>query len=232
MPVVNGVIGISSPESSRYSIFYSSLTMVERPPHTALAHATGACISHNRNRIAEQALQAEAEWIWYVDDDHIFPPDTLTKLLARNVSVVSGLYLHRDAPYIPHRYNREEPNGAVWAQTLIQGDTGMSPVLSVGAGCLLVRTAVLKQLEPPYWRLGQITPDQWGDDLDFCRRVRAKGFTIWCDLEAPVGHFTTGIVFPTRDENGVWATKLVDPDGRHLATFPAAQPIGETLCPA
>ena len=228
MPTVTGVIGISSPESSRYSLFYSSLTRVEKPPRTALAHATGACVSANRNKVTAQALDAGAEWIWYVDDDHIFPVDALQRLLAHNVSVVSGLYLQRDAPYIPHMYDKEDSSGAVYPRYIGPGDTGLKSVLSTGAGCLLVRTEVFKQLEPPYWRLGQIDSSAWGDDIDFCRRVRAKGFTIWCDMDVRVGHYTTGVLYPTRDESGVWSTILTEPDGTPIFACPAAQPM-ETL---
>ena len=221
MQTVTGVIGVSSTETARYSIFYSALTLVDKPPHTALAHTTGATISENRNKLAEQALTVGAEWIWYVDDDHIFPPDTLLRLLAHNVSVVSGLYLNRAAPYIPHMYNREEENGAVYPHCLTTDDVGLRPVLSTGAGCLLVRTEVLKQLEPPYWRIGQIRSDVAGDDIDFCRRVRAKGFSIWCDTDVRVGHFTSAIVYPTQ-QDGVWTTAMVDASGRLVAMFPAA----------
>lgn len=231
MADVIGVVGISSPESSRHALFYSSLTNVAKPPHTALAHAIGSSISKNRNTIAEQALTYGAEWIWYVDDDQIFPPDTLLKLLARNRSVVSGLYLQREAPYVPQMYDREETNGAVYAKHLVAGDEGLKSVLATGAGCLLIRTAVLKTLDPPYWRLGQnggiLGSDQWGDDIDFCRRVRAKGFTIWCDLDVPVGHFTTGVVYPSQ-ESGKWTTVLADREGTPFMRIPAALPAPVT----
>ena len=221
MSTVKGVIGVSSPELARYSQFYSDLTMVARPAGTALAHAMGQVISTNRNTIAERALGVGAEWIWYVDDDHSFPPDALTRLLARNVDIVSGLYLQRKAPYKPHRYINEEANGAVWTQPLLQGDTGICEVQATGAGCLLVKTAVLKALELPYWRLGQMAPDVWGDDIDFCRRARAAGFKIWCDLDVLVGHYVIHSVFPSRDDEGVWTTRLMEGQ-THLASFPAA----------
>ena len=223
---VTGVVGISSAESARHALFYSSLTNVTKPAGTALAHAIGPSISKNRNAIAEQALTAGAEWIWYVDDDQIFPADALFKLLARNVSIVSGLYLQRNAPYVPHMYDREETDGAVYPKYIETGDSGLKRVLSTGAGCLLVRTAVLKALEVPYWRLGQIGgplgADAWGDDIDFCRRVRAKGFTIWCDLDVPVGHFTTSLVCPSRNADGVWSTTLLESDGTPVTSFQAA----------
>ena len=221
MQTVTGVIGVSSTETARYSIFYSALTLVDKPPHTALAHATGATISQCRNDLSEQALQAGADWIWYVDDDHLFQQDTLTRLLSHNVSVVSGLYLQRAAPYIPHMYDREEENGAVYPHCLTTDDVGLRPVLSAGAGCLLVRTAVLKQLEPPYWRIGQIRSDAAGEDIDFCRRVRAKGFSIWCDTDVRVGHFTSAILYPAQ-QDGVWTTAMVEPGGKLVTMFPAA----------
>ena len=231
MSHVTGVVGISSAESARHALFYSSLTNVAKPAGTALAHAIGPSISKNRNEIAKQALTACAEWIWYVDDDQIFPPNTLLKLLARNVSIVSGLYLQRKAPYVPHIYDREEPNGAVHAKCLEPGESGLKRVLSTGAGCLLIRTAVLKALDLPYWRLGQIGgplgTDAWGDDIDFCRRARAKGFTIWCDLDAPVGHFMTGLVSPYQDADGLWHTALRESDGAPIWNFPA--PTGPFL---
>lgn len=229
--VVTGVVGISSAESARHALFYSSLTNVSKPAGTALAHAIGSSISKNRNSITAQALAAGAEWIWYVDDDQIFSADALLKLLARNVSIVSGLYLQRKAPYIPHIYDREELDGAVHAQCLEPGESGLKSVLATGAGCLLVRTAVLKQMEPPYWRLGQIGgqrgSDEWGDDIDFCRRARAKGFTIWCDLDVPVGHFMTGLVCPGQDTDGLWRTALMESDGTPIISFPA--PTGPML---
>ena len=221
MSTVTGVIGVSSPELARYSQFYSNLTTVKRPAGTALAHAASQVISTNRNTISEQALTSGAEWIWYVDDDHVFQPDTLTRLLDRNVDIVSGLYLQRTAPYAPHYYTREEPNGAVWSEPLTPQEQGLREAVAVGAGCLLVKTAVLKRLEPPYWRLGQMAPDVWGDDIDFCRRARAAGFKVWCDLDVLVGHYVIHSIIPSRDENGVWTTRLIERE-THIASFPAA----------
>jgi len=218
---VTGIIGISSPEIARYAEFYSSLSRVARPPGTALAHSLGQVISTNRNMISERALEVGAEWVWYVDDDHLFQPDALMRLLARDVDIVSGLYLQRRIPYTPHRYNREEATGALWPMPLLPGDSGMSEALATGAGCLLVKTAVLRKMEPPYWRLGQMAPDVWGDDFDFCRRARAAGFKIWCDLDVWADHYVIHRVSPHRDEQGVWTTRIMEGQTQ-LADLPAA----------
>lgn len=209
MSHVTGVIGISSPETARHALFYSSLTTVTRPPNVGLVHAISAVIAQNRNHIADRALAEGAEWVWYVDDDQYFQPDTLQRLLAHDVDIVSGLYLQRSSPFRPHVYHKETSTGSVSTRYLSKGDAGVVSVDAVGAGCLLVKTTVFKALEPPYWRLGQIHPAEWGDDIDFCRRVRAKGFQIWCDLDLPVGHFMTGIVHPAKTPEGEWVTALV-----------------------
>jgi len=227
MAHVTGVIGVSSPELARYAQFYSSLTAVKRPSGTALSHVTGQCISTNRNAITEQALASNAEWIWYVDDDHIFQPDTLMQLLDRNVDIVSGLYLQRTAPYAPHQYTRyDSATKGFWAEPLAQNDQGIREVLAVGAGCLLVKTSVLQKMETPYWRLGQTAPDVWGDDFDFCKRARAAGFKIWCDLDVLVGHYVIHSVFPSRDTEGIWTTRLIEGQ-THIASFPAARRMEE-----
>jgi hypothetical protein len=82
-----------------------------------------------------------------------------------------------------------------------------------------VRRRVLEALGAPYWTLGQIAADEWGDDLDFCRRVRAAGFDIWCDLDCPVGHKIQATLWPQRTPQG-WVTTLVASNAP-IAHFPS-----------
>ena len=221
MSHVTGVIGISSSELSRFAVFYHSLANVQKPPHTALAHSTGASIATNRNEVTEKALQSGAEWIWYVDDDQMFAPDALTRLLSRRLDIVSGIYLQRSAPFYPHMYHRGDKQG-VYPRMLESGDSGLVELEAVGAGCLLVKTKVLRALDRPFWRLGQIRSDVWGDDLDFCNRVRAAGFKVWCDLDVRVGHIFSGIVTPTLNQDQTWSTTLSQLDNTPFVSWPAA----------
>ena len=220
-----GFIGISCSEQSRWADFWASFLSLQHPPNTAIEVARSANIAQNRNLLTRHALDCGAEWIFYVDDDQYFMPDTLLKLLDRNVSVVSGLYLSRSSPFSPVVFDREGADGKVGVRPLAPDDHGLIRVKATGAGALLVRREVLKQLSEPWWTLGQITPDHWSDDIDFCRRVRAEGFSVWCDLDALVGHKLTATIFPQHASDG-WVTTFVSGGIQPIAYFPQPQPEG------
>lgn len=205
------VVGISSAEQSRYAIFYESLIGVRFPRNTRIIQARGANIAVNRNNITRAALDADATHILYVDDDQIFPPDTVDKLFAANKEVVSGLYLQRTAPFVPVMYDMEDERGWVGPQVLTPATTGLQRVLATGAGCLLVRTSLFARMKDPWWRLGELEDGQeaWSDDIGFCRRARYEaGAEIWCQTDAIVGHLTSAVVWPQRVEDG-WRTVML-----------------------
>jgi len=215
-------VGISSGELGRYAVFYDSLMHVRGVTHDNVIQARSANIAENRNGIAERALTMGFDAVWYVDDDHVFAPQTLERLAAAEKDVVSGLYLKREIPFVPHVYDREDERGWCYPRLLQPLQRGLVSVKAVAAGCLLVKAKVLKALEKPYWRLGQITKDGWGDDLNFCRRVREAGFEVWCDLDTLVGHQMAGTIWPVYRKDGTWGTVLVQ--GREaIAEWPAAQ---------
>jgi hypothetical protein len=217
---VSGYIGVSAAEQSRTTDFWDSFLGIDCPDGTVVKTGRGANIAANRNGHTRLMLESGAEWLFYVDDDHLFQPDILKRLLAHNVDVVSGLYVHRDAPFLPQMFDVEDEAGRCGHALLSQGERGLVERLSVGAGCLLVRRRVLEALQMPYWTLGQITPDEWGDDLDFCRRVRVAGFSIHVDLEAPIGHKVIGTLWPQRMPDGAWVTALSIGSGAPIAAFP------------
>ncbi len=221
---VDGVIAISGGELSRFAMFYDSVLHLIAPPNTAALVAKGANIAENRNGLAERAIGMGAEWILYLDDDQVLAPNTLAELLERDKDVISGLYVSRQPPFIPMVYDREDERGFCFPRLLETFDGGIHSVVATGAGCLLVKTKVLRALEKPYWRLGQITKDGWGDDLHFCRRVRELGFEIWVDLNVLVGHHTVGVLWPARQADGSWVTTFIQ--GSHVeptSIWPAAK---------
>ena len=215
-------------ETARYSVFYDSLIHLQRPPLVDVVMARSANVAENRNLITDRALEVGAEWIFYVDDDQVLPSFTLTNLLKHDKDVVSGLYVKRQAPYIPHVYNEEDEKGFCSPKMLTPLSGGLVKVLATGAGCMLVKTKIFEKLEKPYWRLGQIEPEGWGDDLHFCHRVRELGFEIWADLDTRVGHISHGILWPKKEQSGDWSTVLVE-GPNIVASWPAAQEATKLL---
>ena len=121
--------------------------------------------------------------------------------------------------------DKEDERGWCSPHLLRPFERGLIQLKATGAGCLLVKSAVLRAMAKPLWRLGQITPDGWGDDMNFCHRVREAGFEIWADLDVLVGHVFTGVIWPAYNhENGQWATALVQRGAQPLFAWPSARP--------
>lgn len=223
---MSGVIGISTADTGRYSVFYASLEGIQLPSEPIQkVFARSAVISENRNAITKHALESGADWVLYLDDDHILSRDVLIRLLDSGKDVISAHYVQRQPPFGPVAMSHELPDGKFIRKALDPTENGIVSVAAAGAGCLLVRRRALEALEPPYWTLGQISASSWGDDLHFCSRLRKAGFEIFVDLSNPIGHLMTGTVWPTHSaEHGWQATYALDPMQPTLAKWPMPLP--------
>lgn len=218
---MSGVIGISCPEIARFSSFYASLGAMARPDNVQVVFARSAVISENRNAISSHALKINADWVLYLDDDHILHQQTLMRLLEADKDVISAHYTQRQPVFNSVAFDFEREDGTFHWKRLESSERGLVKVAAAGAGCFLVKTKVLRALDEPYWTLGQIHPASWGDDLHFCSRVRKAGFDIWLDLENPVGHTMIGVVWPQWDDKHGWTAKYAqDPQKDVIAQWP------------
>lgn len=215
-------VGISSAEQPRYGMFFDSLMHVRGVTDTNVLYRRGANIADNRNAIGEKAIELGFHAVWYVDDDQIFSPNCLERLVAADKDIVSGLYIAREIPFIPHVYQQRD-DGAIKPRLLRTLDRSLVECDVVGAGCLLVKTDVLRKMPKPWWRLGEVDGVNWSDDSGFCLRVRQAGFRVHCDQGTPVGHCMFGVVWPKYDENtGEWSTIFIQ-GNQAIAQWPAAR---------
>ena len=95
-----------------------------------------------RDTLCEAALANGYDYVFHFDSDVIPPPDTIHRLMAHNLPIVSGVY-HRRSP--PHGLPVMLKGGG-WitqypANALIEVDL-------VGAGCMLLRRDFLESLPP------------------------------------------------------------------------------------
>ena len=222
-------VGVSSGEMARYAAFCDSLIHVQGVTSTNVIWAKGANIAQNRNNIGEQAVNHGCDYIWYVDDDQIFHPQTLHRLMTHNLDIVSGMYLSREPPFIPHIYEKADNALGWWPRVLKKGQGGLVECVAAGAGCLLVKTNVLRKMEKPWWRLGQHDKVNWSDDCDFCARAIQAGFKIHVDMDCTVGHQLNVSIWPVKKPDGNWNTTMVynhwSQQQQMLAEFPPAQAV-------
>ncbi len=214
-----GIIGMACGETARYSECYASLIGIEKPAGTVFLQCKSMSVADNFNKIAREFLASTAKWLFLVNDDHVWSPNTLMKLLAHDVDVVTGLYVARTLPFMPVIFDRTTAEGLVIPRYLERGEHGLVPIKAAGDGCLLIRRKVLEAIADPWWELGKPESDKCCHDVLFSKKVADAGFQMYADLEVIVGHLGLFAIFPQRTSTGDWQTLLVQ--GERALNVPA-----------
>lgn len=222
-----GVLGVTGGESARYHLFTASWCGVQGPSGSGAYFGLGYDTSYNSNDCIQAMLEHPAmEWVWIMDDDHTFPPETLLKLLDYEVDLIVPLYVQRTPPYRPVIY-RDEPEPGWFANytwTELAGKTGLLPVVSAGKGGILIRRRVVEALTPPWFeRVATM-----GEDHYFFTKARRAGFQPYCALDVPLGHVTPLIVRPHRMVDGRWCP-IIDLGKGVWVEVQAAERVPDTV---
>lgn len=149
----------------------------------------------SRNVIAAKALELGVDHCCYIDSDVVAPPDTFLRLMRHNLPIVSGVYFRRSPP---HGVAVAIKNGH-WVNPLPKNT--LMEVDLVGAGCLCIKTDVLRALPPhrpdkPWfdWAVDArgkgILPEDECMSEDFTLNVyaRKKGFKTYLDTSIICRH--------------------------------------------
>jgi len=161
----------------------------------------GYNIDQIRNLIADWIVNGY-DYLFSVDSDISFNPDTLEKLLKHDVDVVSGLYIQRKPGQ--HILEVYEHNGRGGVNNIpyekIKGK-GLLEIASCGFGCVLVKSQVMKAVGYPQFEYHSAInhANTVSEDVDFCRKALDKGFKIWADTTIQCRH--TGSFTFTIDNN-------------------------------
>lgn len=219
--MIRVLVGVSTAEMARRASFYDYYHALQLPIGTMSSFVHGQSIAYNRNQIVAQALTHGCSHVFFLDDDTVFKPDTLIKLICHNVDMVTGLMLMRDYPHKSLIFDRFLHNGA--AEHVFLSDKhkgGLLPIAASGLGCCLIKCKVFSKLEEPFFRFAEIDKDGLGEDLGFFRRVQNLGLQHYCDLDVPVGHMTNVNIWPKVTQDG-WLTNYENNNG--MVAFPAVQ---------
>lgn len=199
---MSGLVGIIAQETARYSFFSESLSALRLPERASVKWWFGHDIADNANALVREMYAQERDWLWLLGDDHVFSADLLERLLGHGFDIVAPLCLMRNPPYEPVVFT----GWAKWPLRrridLDEHEGGVIEVHSVGSGGLLVRRPVFDAIEEPWFEAGVNSTVHIGEDLYFCDKARAQGYTIYCDLDAHLGHCTVATVWPVKEQDG------------------------------
>lgn len=145
-----------------------------------LFHSAGTLIANQRQELAAAALNADADYILYLDSDMRFPKDVIMRFLAHDAPVVAANYSTRKMPIHPVAFLN--PQLTEYLYTRPESD-GLEECLAVGMGVFMVKASIFKELELPWFMIGYspTTHRFQGEDIYFCGKLRQAGYPVMID---------------------------------------------------
>lgn len=168
--------------------------LAEQVGYQNIVFMQNAMINQCRDAIVKTAFQRDYDYIFWVDDDMIIPPDAITKLLAHDKDICSGLYFGR-GNYKPLlydvRYDQSDDTYEIQQITEYK-DNDLIKVGGVGFGCCLTKVSALKRIWAGMDGVPAGTCFDFiggvGEDLSFAFRCLAYGIETWVDTSIKCGH--------------------------------------------
>jgi hypothetical protein len=163
----------------------------------------GSILLNLRTRLIQDALDANATHVLFLDSDMRFPRDTLDRLLAHQQPVVCANYRQRTgSPLQGFAFRAPQASDGQhdWTARNFQGlpvdstqKHGLEPVHSAGCGVMLIDLSVFASLRKPWFSMPFNGIRFTGEDVFFCQQLQAAGISVLVDhdLSQDVKHTGT-----------------------------------------
>jgi len=181
---------------------------MQKPPIHDVMRLSGLPWDIARTQAAIQCVNGGYQWLFYLDSDVLCPADTIPRLIAHRLPIVSGLYHQRfptwngiTAEYLPCMFNEvADAQGVLTKQTVVDYKPGsLVEAAYVPGGCLLTHRSVFERMAQAgikrffEWTL-QVDSEPPGtgrsEDFEFCLRARSLGFLCVVDTSIICIHET------------------------------------------
>lgn len=155
---------------------------------------SGTLVYSARDRLAKKAINSGYTHTLWLDSDMVFTEDLLEDLTFSGKDFVSGIY-----------HTRRPPHGSCIFKDIrldhieryddLDYPKETFEIGGCGFGCVLVTTKIIEDV---YDRFGEAFLPQHGlgEDIAFCKRVRATGHKIYCEPSVRLGHIGHITVYP------------------------------------
>ena len=160
-----------------------------------------------RNRMAQAAIDADADYILMVDSDTVIPSNTIELMLDEPVDVCLGVYANRNgtntytgATCVCRRYDMsgeeyynyptESEYSAEEIHAMQKEGRKKIRIHGGGFGCAFVKTDIFRQI-PWKWFKWVDYDDGHGtlsEDLYFCEQCKNNGIPVYADVRVTCGH--------------------------------------------
>lgn len=163
-----------------YSLTQLVKTTSEVGIDTYLYFDSSTILLNQREKLIDEAIKMEADYVLWLDSDMMFPSNVVLKLLAHNKDVVACNYMKRSLPMKTVAYT-DLNNWDSWVP--MQPQEELIKVKGIGMGCILMKTEVFKKIEKPFFefRYKEDTKDWFGEDFILQDKIQKVGYEIFVD---------------------------------------------------
>lgn len=153
-----------------------------------------------RNKACEAAIERGVEYLFFIDSDMDFPPDTLKRLKACNADVACTDMWSRNWPSFRTVMRLTKTDEKGWTHAVPVSDSDLPPKIEArgiedvdvcGMACTLIRTDFLIRFrdEPKFKDQPWFWTARHGEDATFCFNAKEIGAKIRCDFGVVAGHW-------------------------------------------
>lgn len=181
-----------------HSLFAFSLAQLKVVEDSSLIMKTGSLVYESRNAIGLQAIESNADFVFWLDSDMVFKPDTLIRMMdtlrKNDLDMLTGVYFRRVPPYSPVLFDKLVLNGEEADYTEFKTiPEGLFEVGGCGFGCVLMKADVLYDVQSKFGNMFAPIGSN-GEDVAFCWRARECGNKIMCDPSVICGHVGYSVI--------------------------------------
>jgi GT2 family glycosyltransferase len=129
-------------------------------------------IDRARNSAAELALEQEADYLLFLDDDVIIPMDSLGKLIEADADIVAGDVCIRGYPFdhMLFYWTKNKEGLKAYSKLPSNVPNNLLDVGAVGFSLCLIKTSLIQKLSKPYF----ITGVNNTEDIYFCLKAHQE----------------------------------------------------------
>lgn len=155
-------------------------------------HIGRLIVSYAREIIAERAIDGGMDYILWIDDDMLVPPDTFECLVRHDKDIVSALAFQRVPPFGPviwkgvEAENKELSFDQIFTypkDTLFKAD-------AIGFGVVLTKVDFFKNMPKP-WFMSTVPV---GEDIWFSWKATKAGIDCYVDTSCKVKHIGSPVL--------------------------------------
>src|SRR3990167_8903241 len=168
----------------------SLIELIKNTPHELqVIFQDGVFVHQNQNNICDYAIENKFDYVFLIEHDMIFEPDTLNKLLADDKDIICANYNFRSEPRqsMVFRFNNKGELENIPQRELPKETFGAG---AIPTGLTLIKTEVFKKLTKPYFFYeynseGKMESSQ---DVYFCQKAREAGLSVWANPKIETAH--------------------------------------------